>query len=710
MRGRAIIQLTHAAPIVLSDPGQFPAVIEQFALSPGGNRLAEVVEPLGREAGKVQIIVRNLREETDGVRHIYSGAPVSDLQWVNDRRVLYVTSGAVARVITEDVSSRDKVVLLRQRGGISGIVYDRKSGLFAYEYAKKWRWGDRVSVRMKPSMDVEELMLPRWSVGRMFKTYLGLGRSAGLSGGRENGNRLHVQPFREVVFNQAPALLWRHGQLLAIEPAAHSNYGTHLVDAFTGKVINAGAPLFSESKMAVSRTGRIAVIGRPLWRNGHKAVCGCNGSAYLYVFGTHGIVHDVSALSRHQLVLFASALWWVGRDRLIVQVLSSSGSRRDDFDGPLRWRLVKVDWRTNRVVRTFQWPNGDLGDQGFPCSLDTGGSEAVCVAQTLTMPPRLVELNTATGKMRNIGEINPTERPLPFRFMNVKVSAAYGASSTGFLALPSGAQEEPVPLAVMLYGFDEEYSRHAQWITSYPVAKLVHSGIAVLLLNWAYIPGLSQSYEESKHVLRGALATIANAVPAVKARGVRVSRAMVMGWSFGGLFVSHAIQDLREYVAAQVGDPAAYNTMAYALYDNMWSQNSDMWFGGPPIRRYMSHYLRFDPSADGRAANGPILLEFVSDNFDAGQYIREWHAVGTDVEAFAYRRSVHWLNVPAEAAVSKLRNLYWAKMNLFGPRSVSCAELRNVDLTVPKAGWWNRPSAARARHEVSAAETCRSSG
>ena len=107
-------------------------------------------------------------------------------------------------------------------------------------------------------------------------------------------------------------------------------------------------------------------------------------------------------------------------------------------------------------------------------------------------------------------------------------------------------------------------------------------------------------------------------------------------------------------------------------------------------------------AADGKPAHGPILLEFCARNPVVGQFLEEWRAVGTQVQAFVYHRSVHWLNVPAEARVSRERNLDWAKLNLLGPQSVSPVELRKVGLVVPAHGWWthrSRPERVwRGRH------------
>ncbi|MGC8517680.1 MAG: alpha/beta hydrolase family protein [Steroidobacteraceae bacterium] len=242
----------------------------------------------------------------------------------------------------------------------------------------------------------------------------------------------------------------------------------------------------------------------------------------------------------------------------------------------------------------------------------------------------------------------------------------------------------------MSYGFTEAYSRNAQWISSYPVARFVHSGIAVLMMNWAGIGSKKMGrFTKSKRALESAVSLYGNAIAAVTKEGVDVSRAMVMGWSFGGLFAAHAIQVLPNFVAAQVGDPADYNVTAFGLGDDYWRNQSRMVLGGPPSGRFLRHYQFFDPVGDGNAATGPILLEFVSRNPDVGQLLEEWRAAGADVEAFAYRRSVHWLNVPAEARMSRLRNLYWAKLNLLGPDAVTARQLRRVGLTIPLHGWWN---------------------
>ncbi len=649
--------------------------IEAFATSPDGTRVAEVVGGSSDEASS-HILILSLRAPGK-VSCIYSGMGISNLIWLGKEKVAFVMPGPKGGIFEEDVNTR-KLTVLRQGGsGIGGLLFDQGSRSLAYTYAVPWSWKGRPSLRVTRKDSTLQFLFPKWAqLNNVRIGTVNLGDGSGYSLG-------HMLPTSSAIFPVAQ-LAWRKGRLLVLR-SSWSSFATSIVDAGTGRVLSDRWPLYREGTVAVSRRGRLAVTSMRLWENRPKPMCGCKGGWKLYVLGREGAVHQVTALATGQVV-YISHVWWSGEGRLFAQILGA-----DRPGGAWYWKLVEVNWRRNRVIRVFRWPGGDLGSENSDCSLDDGRSKAICIAQTLVSPPKLVEVNLSTGAMRNLGKIDAAQRKLDFEFREVRVSSGHGKRATGFLALPRSSRERAVPLAVMLYGFDEAYSRDAQWVTSYPVAQLVHSGIAVLLLNFAYDPAPSHaSFAATREDLRNAISLIANAVPAVRATGVKVSRAMIMGWSFGGLYAAHAIQKLHEYVAAQVGDPAVWNTTGYALADGMLQSGFDFSFGGPPIRRYIDRYLMLDPVADGRPANGPILLEFVSRNPDAGQFLEEWRAVGTEVEAFVYHHSVHWLNVPTEARISRERNFDWAKLNLFGPQSVSPAELRRVGLTVPKNGWWTR--------------------
>jgi hypothetical protein len=667
------------------------ARVLSYAISPNGKRLAEV-EAGGALSGPQElVIVRRLQNRTGQGRRIFVGSGIGAVYWASDSEILFTRARRGGEIVLENVETGATRRLLRSRHRISIAAFERRRGLLAYEYSEPWRWHHRVSVRVTDAMTVEELIAPVWARWPGTEVV-----GAIKVGGLRSARAAQAIPLRLDRFTAPfpPSLIWRQGRLLAFVSAMHQ-WHTRIFDLQSGRRIDRGMPFFRLLDERASPNGRLAVWANSVWRHRSRRRCGCGGSPNVFVLDPDEQAKRISAVGGVGTLWNLGGFWWSGRRRLFVQVMGYKGG------GVMRWWLEEVDTKTNRLVRTYDWPSGDLGGDSFPCDFDADRTRAVCGGQSLTDPPVLVDVNLVTGAMRILGKINPALHRLSFKFSRVRIPTRFGFTSTGLLALPRRADEHPVPLAVMAYGFSEAYSRDAQWITSYPVARFVQAGIAVLLVNWAR-SGATQLHlapsADLRRALQSAVSLFANAVPAVRATGVRISRAMVMGWSFGGLFAAHAIQSLHDYVAAQVGDPAAYNVMQYGLGNAFWRDILRWNLGGPPVARYLANYRYMDPAGDGRAAHGPILFEFVSRNPDAGELLQEWRAVGTDVEAFAYRRSVHWLSVPAEARISRLRNLYWAEINLLGPQSVTAAQLRSVGLTVPRKGWWSaQPSFKRAK-------------
>lgn len=669
------------------------AHIVSYAISPDGREMTAV--ELGDAAGarRERIIIIKLPCQTSVQKTAFVGDGIGPVYWLSNRKILFAEAKKQSEVIIENVHTGTRGVIFRSRHDISIAAFDRKRGLVAYDYLVPWRWKQRVSVRVTDAMSVQELIAPVWARASRC-TVIGAIDIDGLRHGARV-RRIWLRK-RKIAAPFPPTLAWRSGQLLAFVSAMHE-WRTRIVNLESGHRVEKDMPLFRIYDVGVSGSGGMAVLAGKLWKNRVGQRCGCGeGPVDVFTVSRRGEVKRVSAARRNTTFWDLGGFWWAGADRLFVQAIGYKGR-----GGALRWWLEEVNVKTDKLLRTYYWPGGDLGDDAHACSFDAARDRAICIGQSLTDPPVLVDVNLSTGRMRVLGKVNPAQHRLDFKFRKVRIPTRFGYPTTGFLATPKVGRRHSVPLAVMAYGFSEAYSQDAQWITSYPVSEFVHAGIAVLMVNWARTgashAGLTR-FATTRRALASAISVFSNAVPAVREAGVRVSRAIVMGWSFGGLYAAHAIQSLREYVAAQVGDPAAYNVMQYGLSNAFWRNISAWYFGGPPVGRYLDNYRYMDPAGDGKPAHGPILFEFVSRNPDAGQYLEEWRAVGTEVEAFAYRRSVHWLSVPAEARISRLRNLYWAKLNLFGPQSVTRAELSSVGLTVPARGWWNaKPSSSSSR-------------
>ena len=645
-----------------------------FAVSPGGNRVAEVVQNDADSRGVERILIRPISGDAGTSQVVYVGRNIGMVLWWSQDKILFVIREPHGTLIEwKDAATGKRGTLLRTSHGISVDAYNRRAGVLAYAYSVPWSWKGRNSVRVTGTMTTLELISPKWARWPVQV------RVRALRITKHDGDLgAHGLPLAMHTFSLAPTLVWRHRHLIGLVSSMRS-WRTKIFDLDTGRRIYPKLPLFRMMAIGVSRNGALAVVSNHVERTFKRDQCGCHGSLNVFRIGRHGSVRRIGAVSRRIFVQSVRKIWVARQGRMFVQ---TSGFIRPG--GPIRWSLEEIDTRDDKLLRVFSWPHGDLGSYSQPCQLVAARHVAVCVAQTLTDPPQLVVVDIRDGKIRDLGRMNPRQHKLDFTFRLVKVRNCFGYYSTGFLAIPPGSEGKRVPLAVMAYGFSERYSKDAQWITSYPVARFVHAGIAVLLMNWARTGSSGDGpFIQAKRAEQSAVSLYKNAISAVQSTGVRVGRAMLMGWSFGGLFAADAIEKLNKYVAAQIGDPADYNVTEFALGGSYWRLQSRLFFGGPPVGADLKHYQYLDPSGSGKAAHGPILFEFVSRNPDAGQFLAEWQATGTFVEAFAYRRSVHWLSVPAEARISRLRNLYWAEINLIGRRAVSPELLQRVGLTVP---------------------------
>ncbi len=652
--------------------------VVDYSLSPNGKELAEVIRVWRGKKPSMDVVIRSPSEPPLRARTVFCAQNLSSVEWLNDRTIAFVESGSVTKIIMEEIANGHVTNLLETHKRISRILPEPKGDLLAYSYVSSDSSGDyknSASVKVTDNLMILNLILPKKHPAPYRMTF-----HAGVMRWNAKGEKTLGQwKWRWTWW--VPKMVWVNGGLMVLMHGV-SGYQSSIVNVRTGKAVNLGIP-GNWVYLLASKEHRIVAASTM----SHNLVAGSK-RLRIFIRNRAGEVHTVSAGNAGLVI----GLWLRSHHRLIAQVVGwHSGAGKSRGRGALTG-LVEIDWSKDKILKTYSWPHGILGAWPNVCSVDSVGDRAVCVTQTLRDPPMLVLIDLKSGVMRKLGYLRSGARRLSFKFHKLVIRNKFGQDSSGFLALPDGWRKHGVPLAVMTYGFDRQYSRYGQWITSYPVARLVHAGIAVLLLNfpkerpWPKGDFAAAFREE----VQEPLSTVADAVPSVRRAGVKVTRAMIMGWSQGGLVSAFAIQDLHQFVAAQVGDPEEWTITSFSLGSAAWRRFLERQFGGPPDRRYVNRYLAYDPVSDGQPARGPILFEFVSRNVAEGQFLEEWRAAGSHVEAFAYRNSNHTLNVPAEAKISRERNLDWAKLNLLGPQSVSRAQLRRVGLTVPVNGWWSR--------------------
>lgn len=658
-----------------------PGTIGEVVLSPGGNELAELMQSRVSHCAAQWIRVGPLEGGKRRWRTVLRGRGVSTLHWVDDGHLAFLQGRGGDTISSVDVASSRVTALVQSPGPIVSYSVDPSGKRIAYAYRIWPNATDYVSRSIPDRVAVPWVVLPNWATA--YKQFSGNGAGSTGIGIATIG----IGDSRKAYFTHLNVyqLLWagKAERPMVLRQANQSGiWQMSLVDLYAGESV-VGPPRFGGiSRAAASSSGLLAIAAS-------GAVDGRYSPAepkVLFVVDNSRRVHRVSAVTGRSI----SNIWWDRDGTIWAQVQSE-----DLGGGAKTQRLVKVDWRKNKVLRTISWPNGNLED----CQLDRRREVGICFAETLTSSPQLIRVELRSGAMSNVsGADYPVERmSSPFR--EIRVRNRFGQSTTGFLFFPAdaaGAHARQVPLAIVLYGFMRVFSKDAQWIRAYPVDRLVRAGIAVLLLNVPEVTGwrLGDPVSARSQLLDAPLATIEQAPNAVEESGLKVGKMMVMGWSSGGFLAAQIIGRSCRFVAAEVGDPAAWNITGYALGNAAWRGFANSVFGGPPDAQYAKNYLDFDPAGSGRPPAGPILLEYVSRNLDAGQYLEEWRATGAYVEAFAYHYSVHMLNVPAEAKLSRERNLAWAQLNLLGPASVSASTLRRLGLAVPPASSYRCAGAA----------------
>jgi len=642
-----------------------------YAPSPGGAEWARLVGSDGPVCGGREIVVSRMGGHPSAVRRFAVGRYAAGISWKDRGQIAYLDGKRHGDVEILDTGNGRISRAVSLPGAILNYAFSPDGRRLAYVYRLAGHQAHYVSVRVDQDSDVVLLALQKFATHNYFGNPSRVGiavadRSKPIAG---YNTKLRVSAVSWLSHPLRPVMLR--------QSTFSTPWNYTVADARSGEAILGPDRLEEIYTMGASSTSGLYAVGSTgapdgrfdEWEPMHVFV----------VDGSAGQVREIPGLAVHRVL----HLKWHGKSDIwaYVDYVEPDGGAVDQ-------RLVDIGWPSGRVIRTISWPHGSLTG----CVFDREGTVAVCRAETLTTSGPFVSIDLGSPKPKFLPLGGPVKR-LNLSFHAVRVPSRSGRMSTAFLALPrnrasqGGGPAGPVPLAILLYGFQRAFAQGGEWIHAYPVERLVRAGIAVLLLNFPETQAwrMGDAAAARQELLEEPLSTLENAPDAVRASGVALGRVMVMGWSWGGFIAAHAIESSCQFRAAEVGEPAQWNASSYGLYGPLWRYWEDGVFGGPPYQKYIANYERFDPMHSGAVPKGPILFEFVSQDVEAGQYLEEWRAAGTSLQAFAYHYSIHALTVKDEARISRRRNLAWAKLNLLGPASVPRNELSQLGLSVPAA-------------------------
>lgn len=376
----------------------------------------------------------------------------------------------------------------------------------------------------------------------------------------------------------------------------------------------------------------------------------------------------------------------VGDGRAVGGFVSADGRRAlagfRTVDNP-RFGLVVLE---ERGVRTIGGALS-LNHCDFTAALDRG----VCIAQSQTKPPAVVNVDVADGTTHRIASVAPAHDAIaPLRTEARTWVNRNGTKATGYIVWPRNyTKGKRYPAIVVTHGTDADerfaYSEN-QW--EYPAQVFAERGYVVLLMN---VPFSTQSAEfkavydtwvnETKdrppkevqdRIWLNDTASFEDAVAELIDAGVvDPARVGIAGYSRGSQSVNVAMTQSQMFSAGSSGDggilePAFYPSLA-ASYNTV--------YGGPPTDpAALPNYLRLAPSLRAKEACGALLLQMATPYPASIDLHAAFQAAHVPTQITLYpgddpsSDETHIFHIPSNRLKAMQENIAWFDYWLLGKR------------------------------------------
>lgn len=373
-----------------------------------------------------------------------------------------------------------------------------------------------------------------------------------------------------------------------------------------------------------------------------------------------------------------SAVQWRPVHDAVIFTVSDAFAAQSLYE----WDLASGAVR--RVARDRGLLNGGR-DPNSSCALSA--TEAICVAASAAMPPRLVGIDLATGKRRLLLDPNPAlsaktppERAVSWRDAN-------GRRFTGQLFLPAGTSA-PAPLFVTYYNCDG-YLRGGTG-DEWPLAPLAAHGIAALCINRAAVaPGYADAFGTYRTALDGVKSAIKTLADDRVADPAHVGMG---GLSFGSeatmWIATHSSLLAALSVTSTLLEPAYYWFNGVAGRDTHTILKRSWELGAPD--ETPDRWQQLSPALNVGAIRVPVLMQMPEQEF---RYNMELYSKlsqsRTPVDLYAFPDEPHIKIQPRHKLAAYSRNLDWFRYWLQG----------KIDPDPAKAEQYRRWAALKAKRE-----------
>lgn len=341
--------------------------------------------------------------------------------------------------------------------------------------------------------------------------------------------------------------------------------------------------------------------------------------------------------------------------------------------GNPRYGLAVVDKRGVREIHH----DTSLTRCGFDAALTVG----ICVAEGMSRPPSLVQVDIVKGSVTPLVSVSPRHDEIAPLVASPRIwRNRDGYRASGYVILPrdyrAGAR---YPAIVVTHGgdADDRFSEIGnQW--NYPVQLFAERGYVVLLVNdpWpqqseeltaaydAWVRGNGPPGPETlqRLVWINGVHSFEDAVLDLVREGlVDPGRVGIAGYSRGSQLVNVAVTQSKLFRAASSGDggflePAGYFYSA-ASYDPV--------YGGGPLTDHIDAYRKFAPSLNAAKVCAPVLQQVASASPPQIEFYDALRAakVPTQISYYpgtsAASDETHIFHIPSNRLLAMRENIAW---------------------------------------------------
>ncbi len=322
------------------------------------------------------------------------------------------------------------------------------------------------------------------------------------------------------------------------------------------------------------------------------------------------------------------------------------------------------------------------------CSFTKDAAYGVCVRESQTRAPELVEVSVETGMGKTAISANSRYDEIePLIIERRQWVNRYGNPNDGYLIYPrSYAPGRPYPTIVVTHGTDaiNEFANDAfQW--EFPIQMLAEKGYVVLSVNEPGITPQARAAAETSLGIQGyqsvselqfneafnPVASMEAALTSSIATGLADPRKTgIAGYSRGAEIVEWVMTQSKLFHAAVEGDAGGFQAGQYGMAGKTFRTYYRQMYGGSPFDpNFLQNHLVLSASFRSKEFAGPFLQLFAKTN---GPFALELHSLLRDAEIptelifFPFENHVFW--GPRHRAAAMQDTMDWFDYWLLGKR------------------------------------------